>query len=185
HPEQRERLRRACPAAEKAAVIAGDPAFDRMLAARPHRERYRRALGVRRGQRLVVLNSTWNPEGFFGDGGGQDMLPGLLPRLAAELPADDYRLAAVLHPNIWHGHGPGQIRVWLDRARRGGLALIDPVHGWRQALLAADAVIGDFGAVSYYAAALGTPVLLAAHDQRRLDPEAPLADFVRQAPRLD
>ncbi|MFI2028048.1 hypothetical protein [Streptomyces buecherae] len=185
HPEQRERLRRACPEAEKAAVIAGDPAFDRMLAARPHRERYRRALGVRRGQRLVVLNSTWNPEGFFGDGGGQDPLPGLLPRLAAELPADDYRLAAVLHPNIWHGHGPGQIRVWLDRARRGGLALIDPVHGWRQALLAADAVIGDFGAVSYYAAALGTPVLLAAHDQRRLDPEAPLADFVRQAPRLD
>ncbi|WP_328547360.1 hypothetical protein [Streptomyces platensis] len=185
HPEQLERLRRACPEAEKAAVLAGDPCFDRMLAARPYRERFRRALGLRRGQRLIVVNSTWNPEGLFGSGGGQDVLPSLLPRLAAELPADDYRLAAVLHPNIWYGHGPGQIRVWLDRARRSGLTLIDPVHAWRQALLAADIVLGDFGAVTYYAAALGCPVLLAAAGEERLDPEAPLAAFVRDAPRLD
>ncbi|WP_442805283.1 hypothetical protein [Streptomyces sp. GMY02] len=185
HPEQLERLARVCAPAVPAAVLAGDPCFDRMLAAVPYRERFRRALGLRRGQRLVVLNSTWNPEGLFGSGGGQDVLPGLLPRLAAELPADDYRLAAVLHPNIWYGHGPGQIRVWLDRARRAGLALIDPVRAWRQALLAADLVLGDFGAVSYYAAALGTPVLLAADGAGVLDPQAPLADFVRHAPRLD
>ncbi|NLU75279.1 hypothetical protein HCC61_21860 [Streptomyces sp. HNM0575] len=185
HPEQLERLCRVCPEAAESAVLAGDPCFDRMLAARPYRERYRRALGVRRGQRLVVLNSTWNTEGFFGDGGDQDLLPGLLPRLTAELPADDFRLAAVLHPNIWHGHGPGQIRAWLDRARRSGLTLIDPVHAWRQALLAADVILGDFGAVSYYGAALGTPVLLASSTQEGLDPEAPLASFVRNAPRLD
>ncbi|MFE9613966.1 hypothetical protein, partial [Streptomyces sp. NPDC006012] len=184
HPEQLERLRRVCPEAVEASVVAGDPCFDRMLAARRHRARFRRALGVRRGQRLVVLSSTWNPEGFFGDG-GQDVLPGLLPRLAAELPADDYRLAAVLHPNIWYGHGPGQIRAWLDEACRNGLALVDPVHAWRQAVLAADALIGDFGSVPYYAAALGVPVLLAADGRDRLDPEAPLAAFVRQAPRLD
>ncbi|MFF4171092.1 hypothetical protein [Streptomyces sp. NPDC001744] len=184
HPEQLERLGRICAEAVPAAVLAGDPCFDRMLAARPYRDRFRRALGVRRGQRLVVLNSTWNPEGLFGSG-GQDVLPGLLPRLTAELPADDYRLAAVLHPNIWYGHGPGQVRAWLDRARRGGLTLIDPVHAWRQALLAADLVLGDFGAVSYYAAALGTPVLLAADGAGLLDDEAPLAEFVRHAPRLD
>ncbi|MEU6620945.1 hypothetical protein ABZ926_09240 [Streptomyces litmocidini] len=185
HPEQLERLARVCAEAVPSAVLAGDPCFDRMLAARPYRDRFRRALGVRRGQRLVVLNSTWNPEGFFGSGGGQDVLPSLLPRLAAELPADDYRLAAVLHPNIWYGHGPGQIRAWLDRAQRDGLTLIDPVHEWRQALLAADLVLGDFGAVSYYAAALGTPVLLAADGAGVLDPGTPLAEFVRRAPRLD
>ncbi|WP_328946685.1 hypothetical protein OG259_39690 [Streptomyces sp. NBC_00250] len=191
HPEQVERLTRTCPEAVPAAVLAGDPCFDRMLAARPYRDRYRRALGVRQGQRLVVVNSTWNPEGLFGNGGdaygdgGRDILPGLLPRLAAELPADDYRLAAVLHPNIWYGHGPGQIRAWLDRARRAGLTLVDPVHAWRQALLAADLVLGDFGAVSYYASALGTPVLLATEGRERLDPESPLAAFVREAPRLD
>ncbi|MEU5832806.1 hypothetical protein ABZ820_03825 [Streptomyces diacarni] len=185
HPEQVERLRRTCPEAAPAAVLAGDPCFDRMLAGRPYRDRFRRALGVRDGQRLLVLNSTWNPEGFFGNGGGQDLLPELLPRLAAELPADEYRVAAVLHPNIWYGHGPGQIRAWLDRARRGGLTLIDPVHAWRQALLAADVVLGDFGAVTYYSAALGVPVLLASANDDRLDPEAPLAEFIREAPRLD
>ncbi|WP_311203325.1 hypothetical protein [Streptomyces gossypii] len=132
-----------------------------------------------------MLSSTWNPEGFFGDGGEQDVLPALLTRLAAELPADDFRVAAVLHPNIWYGHGPGQIRVWLDRACRSGMTLIDPVHAWRQAVLAADVVLGDFGAVTYYGAALGVPVTLAAASQEGLDPEAPVAAFVREAPRLD
>ncbi|MEV6418238.1 hypothetical protein [Streptomyces sp. NPDC051662] len=183
HPEQLERLRAACPEAAPTAVLAGDPCYDRILAGLPYRERFRRALDVRPGQRLVLLNSTWNPDSLFGDG-GEDILPSLLPRLTAELPADEYRSAAVLHPNIWHGHGPGQIRVWLDRARRGGLALVDPLEGWRQALIAADVVIGDAGSVSYYAAALGTPVLMGAASPDGLDARSPVAAFVRQAPRL-
>ncbi|MEV7907069.1 hypothetical protein [Streptomyces anulatus] len=191
HPEQFERLAAACPEALPTAVLAGDPCFDRMLAARPYRDRFRRALGVGRGQRLVLLNSTWSPRSLLGDGngeevgGGDDALPALLPRLASELPADEYRVAAVLHPNIWHGHGPGQIRAWLDRAGRAGLALIDPLEDWRQALLAADVVIGDHGSVTYYAAALGTPVLLGAAPLDSLDPDAPVADFIRTAPGLD
>ncbi|QKW10632.1 hypothetical protein HUT18_04040 [Streptomyces sp. NA04227] len=201
HPEQQERLAHYGGGGGPRGVLAGDPCFDRMLAARRYRERYRRALGVRHGQRLVVLNSTWNPESLFGDGAGtdperapghhhlrepgNDVLRRLLARLPAQLPVDDYRLAAVLHPNIWHGHGPGQVRTWLDSARRAGLTLIDPLHDWRQAVLAADAVIGDFGSVSYYAAALGTPVLLAATGADRLDPLSPVARFVRTAPRLD
>ncbi|MFJ1748058.1 hypothetical protein ACIOJD_17685 [Streptomyces sp. NPDC088116] len=184
HPEQLERLRAACPEAASTAVLAGDPCFDRIRAALPQRERFRRALDVRAGQRLVLLNSTWNPDSLFGDSGGEDLLPSLLPRLTAELPADEYRPVAVLHPNIWNGHGPGQIRAWTDRARRGGLALVDPLEGWRQALIAADVVIGDTGSVSYYAAALGTPVLLGAGSAHGLDARSPVAAFVRQAPRL-
>ncbi|WP_282703945.1 hypothetical protein [Streptomyces sp. CC219B] len=184
HPEQYERLRHVCPEAAPTAVLAGDPCWDRMLAARPYRERFRRALGVGRGQRLLVLTSTWNPQSLLGDD-GDDVLPALLPRLTSEFPADEYRFAAVLHPNIWHGHGPGQLRAWLDRARRAGLALVDPLHGWRQALLAADAVIGDHGSVTYYAAALGTPVLLGAAPLTGLAPDAPVHTFVRTAPRLN
>ncbi|MFF7633358.1 hypothetical protein ACFZB9_09435 [Kitasatospora sp. NPDC008050] len=185
HPEQLDRLREACPEAVATAVLGGDPCFDRILAARRYRERYRRALSVRPGQRLVLLNSTWNPTSLFGDGGKEDVLPLLLPRLTEELPLDDYRLAAVLHPNIWQGHGAGQIRLWLDRARRAGLTLVDPLDGWRQALIASDLVLGDFGSVSYYAAALGTPVLLGAASLDVLGPTSPVADFVRQAPQLD
>ncbi|MQS01181.1 hypothetical protein [Streptomyces alkaliterrae] len=185
HPEQLARLRRYCPQAAPRAVLAGDPCFDRLLKARPNRERYRRALGVRPGQRLVVLNSTWNAESLFGDGEQPHLLGALLDRLTSELPVDDYRLAAVLHPNIWHGHGPGQVRAWLDRAQRCGLTLIDPTEDWRQALVAADAVIGDFGSVSYYAAAIGVPVLMAAPGADRLDADSPVAEFVRTAPPLD
>jgi len=185
HPEQADRLHAVSPQAAHTGVLAGDPCFDRMLAARGYRERYRRALGVRRGQKLVVLNSTWNPEGLFGDGGDADVLPELLSRLTSELPVDDYRVVAVLHPNIWYGHGPGQIRAWLNRARRRGLSLVDPLHGWRQALLGADAVIGDHGAVTFYAAALGRPVLLGAAPLSGLAPDSSVAAFVRDAPQLD
>ncbi|WP_324617247.1 hypothetical protein [Streptomyces bicolor] len=59
------------------------------------------------------------------------------------------------------------------------------MDGWRQALIASDAVIGDHGSVTYYAAALGTPVLLGAAPLGGLAPEAPVHAFVRTAPRLD
>ncbi|OKJ12045.1 hypothetical protein, partial [Kitasatospora sp. CB01950] len=184
HPGQLDRLAAACPEALGTAVLAGDPCFDRILAARPRRDAFRRAFGVRSGQRLVVLNSTWNPTSLFGDGGPDDVLPLLLSRLP-ELPLDEYRVAVVLHPNVWHGHGPGQVRLWLDGARRAGVTLVDPVADWRQALIAADAVIGDFGSVSYYAAALGTPVVLAAAGSSVLADGSQVAEFVREAPRLD
>ncbi|MGA5817647.1 hypothetical protein ACPC54_07280 [Kitasatospora sp. NPDC094028] len=190
HPVQLDRFRASCPEAAGTAVLGGDPCYDRILAARPRRKAFRRALGVRPGQRLVLLNSTWNPTSLFGDGGGgdgggeQDALP-LLLRALPELPVDEYRVAAVLHPNVWHGHGPGQVRLWLDGAARAGLTLVDPVADWRQALIAADAVVGDFGSVSYYAAALGTPVLVAAPGPTVLEPSSQVAEFVREAPRLD
>ncbi|MEV4437601.1 hypothetical protein AB0K09_01070 [Streptomyces sp. NPDC049577] len=169
-------------------MLAGDPCYDRILAALPHRDRFRRALGVAPGQRLIVLNSTWSARSLLGDAGGatgtDDPASWLLPRLLSELPADEYRTVAVLHPNIWYGHGPGQVRAWLDRARRAGLTLVHPLDAWRQALIAADCLIGDHGSVTYYAAAVGTPVLLAAFPHDALDPHSPVAALGRTAPRL-
>ena len=183
HPEQLARLQRACPQAVPTAVLCGDPCFDRLLDAVPYRERYRAALGVDSGHRFIVVNSTWNPGSLFGD--DNDVLPLLLERIASELPLDDYRVAAVLHPNIWYGHGPGQIRSWLARAERAGMLLVPPLDGWRQTLIAADTVIGDHGSVSYYAAAIGVPVVLGAFPDSELDPDSPVARFGHAADRLD
>ncbi|KOU03318.1 hypothetical protein ADK86_09930 [Streptomyces sp. NRRL F-5755] len=182
HPEQLTRLRRACPPAAHTAVLAGDPCFDRLLDALPHRDDFRRALGVAAGQRLIVVNSTWGPRSLFGD--THDVLPWLLDSLARELPVDGYRRCAVLHPNIWHGHGPGQVRAWLRHAEYAGLTVVPPLGPWRQVLAAADAVIGDHGSVTYYAAAIGTPVLLGAFPAQDLDPASPVAELGRTAPRL-
>ncbi|MFD7664141.1 hypothetical protein [Streptomyces sp. NPDC059788] len=182
HPEQLIRLRRACPPAARTAVLAGDPCFDRLLAALPRRDSFRRALGVSAGQRLVVVNSTWGPRSLFGD--DNDVLPWLLDSLTRELPVDSYRRCAVLHPNIWHGHGPGQVRAWLRHAEHAGLTVVPPLGPWRQVLAAADAVIGDHGSVTYYAAAIGTPVLLGAFPAQDLDPASPVAELGRTARRL-
>ncbi|WP_341874810.1 hypothetical protein [Streptomyces albofaciens] len=182
HPEQLTRLRRACPPAARTAVLAGDPCFDRLLAALPHRDDFRRALDVAPGQRLIVVNSTWGPRSLFGD--SDDILPWLLDSLTRELPVDGYRRCAVLHPNIWHGHGPGQVRAWLRNAEYAGLTVVPPLGPWRQVLAAADAVIGDHGSVTYYAAAIGTPVLLGAFPAQDLDPASPVAELGRTAPRL-
>ncbi|MEU8973655.1 hypothetical protein AB0D11_31080 [Streptomyces monashensis] len=187
HPEQLDRLHTACPEAAPTAVLAGDPCYDRILAALPQRARYRRALGVGPGQRLIVVSSTWAARSLFGgaaEPAADDLLPWLLSRHSAELPADEYRTVAVLHPNIWYGHGPGQVRAWLDNARRAGLDTIGPLDGWRQALIAADCVLGDHSSVTYYAASLGIPVLLGAFPQQDLDPLSPVAALGRTAPRL-
>jgi hypothetical protein len=74
----------------------------------------------------------------------------------------------VLHPHVWHGHSPHQIRSWLADCVRAGLILIPPLEGWRAALIAADIVVGDHGAVTCYAAALDKPVALAAFDEHEV-----------------
>ncbi|MGR8011186.1 hypothetical protein [Streptomyces hypolithicus] len=180
HPEQLQRLSLSCPEAAPTAVLAGDPCFDRTLDALPHREAFRRRLGVADGQRLVVLNSTWGPRSLF----GSEALPWVLDELSSRLPVDTYRVCAVLHPNIWHAHGPGQVRRWLRTAQESGVLLVPPLGAWRQALVAADCVIGDHGSVTFYAAALGRPVLLGAFPEQDLDPGSPVAELGRTAPRM-
>lgn len=178
HTEQLDRLRSSCPQAVPAAVVAGDPCFDRMLASTPLRETYRAALGVGRGQRLVVVSSTWGPGSLY------DQASDVVRRLRLELPLDEYRIALALHPNTWFGHSPWQIRMWLDECERAGVVVLPPEEGWRAALVAADVVVGDHGSVTFYGAALGVPVLLAAAAHNAVDPASAVGRFIDKADRL-
>ncbi len=112
--------------AEVNLVMAGDPAIDRLRASLPFRDHYRAALGLTPSQKLIVLSSTWGPSAQLG------AHPELAVRLLRELPADEYRVALIVHPNIWYGHGPWQVRTWLRRAVEAG-ALLTPARGdsWR------------------------------------------------------
>jgi hypothetical protein len=178
HPGRLTQLRRSCPEAAPAAVIVGDPCHDRLVASLPMRDSYRRALGVRDDQRLVLATSTWGQRSLLGQG------PGILSRLMADLPADRYQMAASLHPDAWYWHGPWQIRAWTDGCLRAGMTLLPAAEGWRSALVAADLVIGDHGSVTYYAAALGVPVLLAAFPEQEVASSSHVASLGRIAPRL-
>jgi hypothetical protein len=187
HDTELAELAELCPEAVPTAVVAGDIAHDRLLASVPFRERYRAAFGLEEGQELVVVSSTWLPDSVLG------RHPNLIDRLVTGLPGDHYRVAAILHPNIWHVYGEFQVRGWLADALRAGLLLLPPEEGWRAALVAADVLIGDYGSVTRYGAALGTPVLLTpfgddimpggtaellARSAPRLRPEQPLTDQV-------
>lgn len=168
-----------CPEALPAAVVGGDPSFDRLVESRWRREAYRRAFGVRRGRRLVFVTSTWGPHSLFG------RHPDVLFRVAAQLPRDEYTVVAALHPHIWAISGRRQVTRWHTDCLRFGVRLLPPEEGWRAALIAADHVIGDQGSVTYYGAALGVPVLLGEFSDEDVAPGSHVARLGALAPRVD
>jgi len=153
HDSDLEVLRSQCPEAAEVAVVAGDPCYDRLVASLPYRAEYRAALGVEDGQELVVVSSTWGTSSLLA------RMEDFLPRLLEELSPAGFRVAALVHPAVWFGHGPRQVRSWLADCRDAGLMLIGPATDWRAAVIAADHVVGDHGSVPVYAAAIGRPVL--------------------------
>ncbi|MFG3258644.1 hypothetical protein [Streptomyces sp. NPDC048172] len=178
HPEQERQLLAAHPKTAGRTLLVGDPCLDELLVSAHRRGHYRRALGVGEGQRLVMVSSTWGPTSLIG------RHPDLPARLLAGLPWDAYRVALVLHPNVWSAHGAWHLRTLQARALDAGLVLVPPVHDWRPALVAADAVVGDHGSVTLYGAALGKPLALAAYGQDAV-PGTAGAALARLAPRFD
>lgn len=178
HRAELRELARSCPEALPVARVIGDPAYDRIAASLPRRAHYRRALGLTGGQQLVLLTSTWGPHSSFG------RIEALLPRLTAELPADRYRVAVLVHPNVWSGHGAWQIRAWLAQCRRQGVTIVPPEADWRSLLVAADRIIGDHGSVTLYGTLTKAPILLACSPEQEINPASPAAALARTAPAL-
>ncbi|MDX3852721.1 hypothetical protein [Streptomyces sp. AK02-01A] len=178
HPDQEEQLVAAHPKSDGHTLLVGDPVYDQLRASLPRAGSYRRALSVPDRQRLVVVSSTWGPTSLM----GRD--PQLPARILAALPYDEYRVAAIIHPNVWSGHGAWQIRTLQAAALDAGMLLMPPVHAWRTALVAADVVIGDHGSVTLYGAALGKPLLLAAFGDDAVAGTA-ITRLRRAAPSLD
>ncbi|MFJ4970670.1 hypothetical protein [Streptomyces sp. NPDC088755] len=178
HPGQEAQLLSSHPKAAGRTLLVGDPCYDELLGSADRAAAYRRALGVPEAHRLVVLSSTWGPTSLI----GQD--PGLAARVLAALPYDEFRVAAIVHPNVWSGHGSWQIRNLLAPALDAGLMLVPHIHAWRPALVAAEVVVGDHGSVTLYGAALGKPILLGAFGSEAVAGTA-VAALGRAAPRLD
>ncbi|RJO79244.1 hypothetical protein D5S18_02600 [Nocardia panacis] len=179
HDEQRERLRRDCPEAVPNAAVTGDICFDRLRASLPLRPTYRRALGLRAAQRLIVITSTWGADSLLG------VDPDLPRLLAAALPADEFRIALAPHPNIAAFHSEYQFGSYLADAKRAGVLVPENVDAWRACLIAADLTIGDHGSVAFYSCALGIPLLLSTAPTHTVDPASPIAQLLNAAPRLD
>lgn len=173
HESDARRCQADCPEAADRIVVAGDPCFDRIQASVPLREVYRRTLGVRPDQTIVMLSSTWSRHSLFG--GDLEVWS----RVLNELPADRYRVIAAAHPLIWSCHGRRQVLAWLADHMAAGLGVLPPQEGWRAGLISADIVIGDHGSVTRYGAALGVPVLMGAASTQDI-PEGGSAALLRR-----
>ncbi|MFF3486526.1 hypothetical protein ACFYXC_25090 [Streptomyces sp. NPDC002701] len=171
-------LEQHCPEALPLTHVVGDPAYDRIAASLPLRAAYRKALGLSDGQKLVVVVSTWGARSSFG------RFEALLPRLMAELPAGRFRSAVLVHPNVWSGHGSWQVRAWLARCARLGVAVLAPEADWRPLLVAADHVIGDHGSVTLYSTLTKASIVLASSPEREINPFSPAAALALTAPAL-
>ncbi|MFB7476905.1 translation initiation factor 2 [Kitasatospora sp. NPDC056184] len=178
HPDQVHRLAEQCPPAGAAALVAGDPTLDRILASRNRREAFRSALGTG-PRRLVVLSSTWGPESLLA------RHPGLPSRLADRLPHDAYQLALVVHPNEYSRTGSFDLARQLRPALDAGLVLAGPYEQWAALLVAGDTVVTDHGSTALYAAALDRPVVAVCDGGTELVPGSPMARLLAAAPRLD
>lgn len=171
-------LGRQCPEALPAGEVVGDPYHDQIAVSAAMRGSYRRALGASAGTRLVVTASTWGAPSLFGQ------FRDLHDRLLAELTPSRYQVVALMHPNVWYGHGPRQVRAWLGSAMRRGLALVPPESEWLGALIAADVVVGDAGSTSVYGSAAGAPVIMGTFPGRDIAPGSVAALLAASAPRL-
>ncbi|MFE9092903.1 hypothetical protein [Streptomyces sp. NPDC007264] len=176
HARDLEELARSCPEALPVAHVTGDPCVDRIMAGRPGRESYRRALGIGEGQRLVVVTSTWGPASTFG------RLDSLLPQLLSQLPGDVYRVAMLVHPNVFAGHGTRQVRGWLSCCQGRGIAVVPPEADWQALLIAADWIIGDHGSLTAYGTLTDATMLLTAGSRREVSASSPAALLSAVAP---
>lgn len=179
HHDQLARLFRTCPEAVPRAQVIGDWCFQRIKDSERQRDWYRARLGVADGRRLVVIHSTWSEHSLLG------RHPRLPLDLVTALPADEFAVAAVFHPNVWTRHSWSAVLERLRKPMDAGLMVIPPQEGWRAVVVASDCVIGDHGSTTFYSAAADRVTLLAANGIEELDPASPAAAFGRTAPRLD
>lgn len=178
HDSQRAQLEQAAPGLIDHAAVIGDPCLDRLAMLARDRDRQRRLLGLQPWHSLVAVTSTWGSESTMG------RWPTLPADLLAQLPYDEFRVAAILHPNVWAYHGSWQVEHWLKRARAAGLMLIPPTGPWQSVMAAADSVLGDHGSLSAYAAGLRRPLLLAAFGDNEVPAGTSMSELGKRIPRL-
>jgi hypothetical protein len=173
-----DRIRRHCEPAVDNAVIAGDPIAQQLRAHLPLRDTYRSSIGLKPGQRLVVVSSTWGPRSLAARS------LDLIKRLVAELPVDEYRVAATFHHNVTVRDGHRELERILRSAVDAGLILIPPETSWQPFVIAADAVVGDHGSTTFYAADL-VPVAIATDEPHDCPADSPMTALIEALPHID
>ena len=178
HDDQIRRINAMAPDVVPRVLVAGDPCLDRIHTSLSRRQKYREVFRTD-GRRMILLCSTWGRFSLYGSN------PDLPAQITAALPADRYRVALVLHPNVWSRHGALQVDAWLRHARDAGMIVVPPEEGWRAAIVAADLVLSDHGSLTSYSVGAPRPVLLAADGGPEVVTDSPMRRLLDRLPHLD
>ncbi|PSK89900.1 hypothetical protein CLV63_1244 [Murinocardiopsis flavida] len=179
HEQERRRLAEGCPEALQHAQVVGDPVVDRLLDARMVPQRFRAALGVGSDQRLAVMVSTWGPHSLLG--ARSDAVARLVEEAREQ---HGWRVALLVHPNVWASHGTWQMRAWMADWESCGLIVLPQRTDCVGVLAAADVVIGDHGSTTLYATLLDRPLAMAGAQEADVDPHAPISELLLRAPTI-
>ncbi|MGW0436795.1 hypothetical protein ACWDV4_30155 [Micromonospora sp. NPDC003197] len=154
HERQRDRLHARYSGPDLRCVVVGDPTYDRLIMSKPMRRAYRTAVKVCGKQNLVLVVLAGDPRSWF----ARSTM--LLRRLSDELPTVTHRLMLLLPSGAGYAPGIRQVRAWISGTDGNRVTLVEPEIDWRSILIAADQVIGEYGTVTGYAAAIGRSVWL-------------------------
>jgi len=157
------------PAFERAVEVVGNLGDDRLLAEVPNRARHRERLGFTPTDRVVLVFSTWGPNGLFHRFGDAILAQ-------AESLRDEFRFILSAH-RLDHAPGAPGERNWGEQvaaqASR-GFWVRDPDEDWVPFLVACDVVLSDHTSVTTHAALIGRPVVHVPAAAGVLEPGSPV-----------
>lgn len=156
------------PAFEGAVEVVGNLGDDRLLAEVPNRADHRQRLGIGPDERVVLVFSTWGPNGLFHRFGDA-----ILAQAGAL--RDEFRFILSAH-RLDNQPGAGE-RNWgehvASQASRGFLVR-DPDEDWVPYLVACDVVLSDHTSVTTHAALIDRPVVHVPAAGGVLEPGSPV-----------
>jgi hypothetical protein len=178
--EQRAQLPRRCRRLLDRVRVVDDPAYAMLRRNMVRRPTFRADFRAGREQRLIVIATTYTDESLY------RKHKEVIARLLAALPADQYRIVLVQHPNIPAVDGQFGTDLALGAEQQAGLIILPAFDGgWRAAVIAADLVVGDHGSVTFYAGAIGRPVLALRTGVVELAEESPFRLYLEETVELD
>ncbi|WP_112271709.1 hypothetical protein [Lentzea terrae] len=170
HPDIEDQLLRISTETKERVVIGGDTSYDLIAISKRRRPEYRARFGVGENRKLIAISSTWGEGSLLAE--WEEALCAFL----GSLPSSEYRVALMLHPNMWAWRAKHGIEAILEpHLKRGGLLVVLPDY-WHSLVVAADAFVGDIGSPTLYAAMAGVPTAFGVYRDSVVAPDTVMAE---------
>ncbi len=163
-------------------AVVGNLRDDAMLRMCERREQIRAGMGIKAGEKVVFVLSTWGPACLW-----QTVGDAVLAQSRKLL--DEFRFILNAHPHEYRPKPPGE-RVWGEvvRAQRQHAYLVrEPDADWAPYMVACDVLLTDHTSLALHGALLGRPAVYVPVSDELLEPGSLVWQYRHLSPvvRLD